>query len=88
MQVEDATHRCVALNLGSSRCTSLTETPPPADCLTHVAHTEHRHTSTSPLCTVGSATLPQYPGYLPDAPAGVSPVGANVSHRQKTLSSS
>jgi hypothetical protein len=72
MQVEDATRRCVALRLGSSRCTSPTETPHPADYHTHVDHTEHRHTSACPSYSEALATVAQYPGFSPDALASQS----------------
>ena len=87
MQVEDATRRCVALHPGPSRCASLTGTPHPVNYHTRLVHTKQQHTSASPLRTVGLATLAQYPGYSPDALAGVSLVGTSIPHRQEVLSS-
>lgn len=71
MQAEDATHRCVALHPGPSRCASLARTPHHVDDRTRLAHTEHRYTSTSPLYSADSATLAQYPGNLPDVGGAV-----------------
>ena len=70
MQAEAATHRCVALHPGPSRCSSLARTPHYVEDHTRHAHTEHRHISTSPLYSVNSATLAQYPGNLPYAAGG------------------